>query len=211
MSLEMLEKLQMDVESRTIYLMDDIDKSMKYRLAVCMSFLDKYNGDINVYINSGGGCLVSSLAMFDIIKSCKNTVNGYVVGEACSGASLILQACDNRYISKHSSVMIHYGTHGMPHDIPKNNENLLGYYHSLQSDMIKIYKSKMKLGNKKITAKHLAELLSYDTWFRAKSAVEYGLVDGISMPKFEPYEYDVGTPEVEDAELEAIMAKLGIQ
>lgn len=209
MSLEILEKLQLDFETRTIYIVDEIDKNMKFRIAVCLSFLERYDADINIYINSGGGCLVSSLAIYDLIKGCKNTVNGYVVGEACSGASLILQACDNRYLTKHSSVMIHYGTHGLPSDIPKNNENLLEYYYSLQSDMVNIYKSKMRFNDRKITNKKLADLLSYDTWFRANKAKKLSLVDGIKNPPFVTYEYEEDVPELSEEDLNLVINMLG--
>lgn len=207
MSLELLEKLQLDLDTRTIYIMEEIDKNMKYRIAVCMSLLDRYDGDVNLYINSGGGCLVSTLGIYDILKSSKNTINGYVTGEACSGASLILQACDNRYISKHSSIMIHYGSHGLPMDTPKNNEILLDFYGTLQKDMIKIYKSKMKYKGKKITNKKLEELLSYDSWIRAKGSIDLGLVDGIKSHPFDVYEYDDGE-QISDAELDVILKQL---
>lgn len=63
--------------------------------------------EINVYINSYGGELSEGLAIYNALKQHKATVNTYVMGFACSSASLIFMSGDNRYISKSSMLMIH--------------------------------------------------------------------------------------------------------
>lgn len=190
MSLELLENLGLDFETRKIYITDEIGKDVLNRVTVALSLLEKYEAPITIEINSPGGCLVSTLAIYDLIKSCKNVIYGYVKGEACSGASIILQACDHRVITPHSSVMIHYGSHGLPRDIPKNNDKLLKYYESLSKDMIRIYKSVMKVGKSVISDKKLDELMTFDSYLRANQAKRLNLVDEIAYLQPEHYEYE---------------------
>ena len=81
--------------------------------------LNRAGKEINLIINSDGGDAYHGFAIYDAIKLCSVHVKGIVIGMACSAASYILQACDERVMTPHSVFMIHYGTSGYNDNHPK--------------------------------------------------------------------------------------------
>ena len=65
--------------------------------------------DINLYINSPGGSVDDTLAIYDTMQFMHCDVATYCVGQAASGAAMILAAGarGKRYALPHSKVMIH--------------------------------------------------------------------------------------------------------
>ena len=68
---------------------------------------------INVIMNNIGGEVYHGMAIYDAISNCKNHVTIRVYGHAMSMGSIILQAADQRIMTRHSRIMIHYGNFGM--------------------------------------------------------------------------------------------------
>lgn len=62
---------------------------------------------INVHINSMGGYVNEGLAIYNVLKNSKATVNTIVEGFACSAASVIFMAGDSRIMNAASVLMIH--------------------------------------------------------------------------------------------------------
>ena len=62
---------------------------------------------INVHINSMGGYVNEGLAIYNVLKNGKATVNTIVDGFACSAASIIFMAGDTRTMNAASVLMIH--------------------------------------------------------------------------------------------------------
>ena len=62
---------------------------------------------INVYINSYGGEVAEGLAIYNSLKRHKAKVKTYCDGFACSIASVIFMAGDERIMSTASLLMIH--------------------------------------------------------------------------------------------------------
>lgn len=62
---------------------------------------------INIYINSYGGEVAEGLAIYNTLKRHKATVRTYCDGFACSIASVIFMAGDERIMSNASLLMIH--------------------------------------------------------------------------------------------------------
>ena len=65
--------------------------------------------DINLYINSPGGSVDDTLAIYDTMQFLSCSVATYCVGQAASGAAMILAsgAKGKRFALPHSKVMIH--------------------------------------------------------------------------------------------------------
>ena len=79
--------------------------------------------EINIYINSPGGSVTSTLAIIDTMNHIKNDVATTCVGIAASGAAMVLSAGKKgkRYILPNAEVMIHQplgGVEGQATDIP---------------------------------------------------------------------------------------------
>ena len=132
---------------------------------------------INIFINSGGGCVISGMALYDAIYACKNRVRGYVYGQASSIASVILQACDERVISTHSSIMIHDGTVGHPETTAKSVDNWQEWGKKLDNRIVDIYLEKIREKQPKYRKQDLKRLLVHDTIYIGQEAIDFGLAD----------------------------------
>jgi len=62
---------------------------------------------INVRINSGGGDVFESIAIHNLLKNHKATINIHIDGYAASGASVIAMAGDKIIMPKNTMMMIH--------------------------------------------------------------------------------------------------------
>ena len=78
--------------------------------------------DIHFYINSPGGSVVATLAIYDTMQILSCPVATYCVGQAASGAAVLLAGGSEgkRYALPHSRVMLHQpygGVNGQISDI----------------------------------------------------------------------------------------------
>lgn len=140
---------------------------------------------VTLHINSGGGDVFSSLAIYDFLKEVEIPVVGIVEGQAASGASIILQGCKQKLMTPHSMILIHElssGTFGkltqMKQDF-KNWESMM--------DLIKdIYRKETK-----IPENELDKILEPDYYWKAEKCKEYGLVDYIIGEIIQPTKKEV--------------------
>ena len=124
--------------------------------------------EINVYINSYGGELAEGLAIYNALKQHEATVNTYIMGFACSSASLIFMSGDNRYISKASMLMIHNAISsccGNSADMRAMAETL----DKLNKAICNVY-----LDSVNISAEDIQNLLDEESFLGYEEAIEYG-------------------------------------
>ena len=128
---------------------------------------------IKLFINSGGGSIVSGIASMDTILRCKVPVETYVDGFSASAATFLTVVGEKRFMSRNSYMMIHqlssnfWGTYSNFED---EKENL-----DLMMKTIKdIYKKYTKLPMKK-----LDEILKHDLMWNAQTCLKYGIIDEI--------------------------------
>ncbi len=131
--------------------------------------------DISLYVNSPGGSVDDTLAIYDTMQFLDCDVSTFCVGQAASGAAMILAAGTKgkRYALPHSKIMIHQpwgGVTGQASDIQIQAEEIL--------------KAKRLLNE--LLAKHTGrsvELIEKETerdrYLSPAEAVEYGIVDEI--------------------------------
>jgi len=131
--------------------------------------------EISLYINSPGGSVDDTLAIYDTMQFLKCDVATFCVGQAASGAAMILAAGTptKRYALPHSKVMIHQpwgGVTGQAADIQIQAEEIL--------------KSKRLLNE--LLAKHtgrnvrkIEQETERDRYLTPLEAKEYGIVDEI--------------------------------
>lgn len=86
--------------------------------------------DINVYINSPGGVVTSTLAIYDTMQYVGCDISTVCIGQAASGAAVLLAAGTKgkRYATPHSRVLIHQpagGTQGQASDIELHAKEIL--------------------------------------------------------------------------------------
>jgi ATP-dependent Clp protease protease subunit len=135
----------------------------------------KRDQPINLYINSPGGLVDQTLAIYDTMQFLGCEVATYCIGQASSGAAIILAAGTKgqRYALPNSKIMLHQpygGITGQAEDIRIQAEEVL--------------KDKKLLND--ILAKHsgkppevIAQEIERDRYMTAREALEYGLVDEI--------------------------------
>ena len=140
--------------------------------------LDKINADvIEVYINSYGGECAEGIAIYNALKRHKAKIKTYVDGFACSIASVIAMAGDERYMYPTSLLMIHNAwtmTAGNANDLRKEADTL----ETITESSIKAYESVANISRDEIKA-----LMDAETWLTANEALEKGFITDILAEK----------------------------
>lgn len=165
------------LENRVIFLVGDINHASAARIMMQMLYLEdqKKGQQINFYINSPGGVVDDTLALYDTMRFISSDVATYCIGRAFSGAAVLLAAGEpgKRHILPNAKVMIHQpygGITGQTTDVVIQAEEIV--------------RSKETLN--RILALHSGQ--DYDTiaadserdkYFSAADAKKYGLIDEV--------------------------------
>ena len=165
------------LENRIIFLQGEIHDGNANDLVMKMLYLQSENRrkDINFYINSPGGSVSSTLAIYDTMQILSCPVTTYCVGLAASGGAVLLAggSAGKRYILPHAKVMIHqpYGQVG-------------GQVSDIEIQADEILKTREVLN--KVLSEHtgkdikkIAKDTDRDYYMTAEDAKEYGIVDEI--------------------------------
>lgn len=166
-------------DRRTVCIIGDIDKDMFETVFKNLHILDAVNKPINVIINSSGGDVTQGKAIYDAIKGCQSHVTALVYGEACSAASFILQAADDRFATPSSKIMVHVGSEGLEDDHPRNIDS---QYRELRLDeawLENVYLKNIRKKKKRFTRHQMKSMLQYDRYFSPKEAMELNLITDI--------------------------------
>ncbi len=131
--------------------------------------------DVNLYINSPGGLVDQTLAVYDTMQFLGSDIATYCIGQAASGAAIILMAGTKgkRYILPNAKVMLHQpygGITGQAEDIRIQAEEVL-------RDKVRLNSIISKCTGKPIDK--VAEETERDRFLTANEAVSYGIVDEI--------------------------------
>jgi ATP-dependent Clp protease protease subunit len=135
--------------------------------------------EIHMYINSPGGSVYSTLAIYDTMQFLECPIATYCMGLAASGAAILLAsgAKGKRYALPNSKVMIHqpWGQIG-------------GQITDMEIQAGEFTKDRQRLNE--ILAKHtgqtverIAQETERDRFFTAPEAKEFGMVDEVVMKK----------------------------
>jgi len=164
--------------TRTIYMGSVVDESMAEYFIKAMSILSATDGQINVHMNNQGGDEYHGLAIYDSITTCPHRVVITVYGHAMSMGSWILQAADERVMTPHSTLMIHYGEWGKSdHFKYMEVEYLEGV--RINGLMEVAYLERIREAQPSFTQRKLKKMLMDETYLPADEAVELGLADRI--------------------------------
>ncbi len=123
---------------------------------------------INLSINSGGGSVFDGIAIYNMLKSHKATVNVYVEGLAASIASVIAMAGDTITMRSGSMMMVH-----MPWTLSQGNaEEMRKTADTLEKtgdSIVDIYSERTG-----ISPDNIRNIMNEETWLSAEEAVEQG-------------------------------------
>ena len=129
---------------------------------------------INVHINSYGGEVAEGLAIYNSLKNHKAKVRTYCDGFACSIASVIFMAGDERIMSNASLLMIHNAwsyVMGNAKELRKQADDL---------DIITQASINAYMNHVNISEKELKELLDAETWLDCNEALKKGFATKIT-------------------------------
>ncbi len=165
------------LEHRVIFLVGEINHASATGVIMRMLYLAnlKKDQDINLYINSPGGAVDDTLAIYDTMRFLPCQVATYCIGKAMSGGAIVLASGTKgkRYILPHAKVMIHQpfgGVYGQAADIEIQAEQIL----KDKNTLIKIMSA--CTGQ---TPEKVQEDSERDRFFDAQSAVKYGICDEV--------------------------------
>lgn len=128
---------------------------------------------INVNINSYGGEVAEGLAIYNALKKHKAKVRTRCDGFACSIASVIFMAGDERIMNEASLLMIHNAfsfAEGDANALRKMADDL---------DLITNQSKKIYLANSNIDEAALTELMDKETFIEPKDALEMGFATSV--------------------------------
>ena len=165
------------LENRIVFLIGEISYQRAAEVIMKLLYLDnlKRSSEISLYINSPGGSVDDTMAIYDTICFVASPIATYCIGTAQSGAAIILAAGTKgrRHALPHAKVMLHQpwgGVSGQAADIKIQAEEIL----------------KAKTVINEILAKHtgqpiekIAAETERDRYMTAEEAKEYGLIDEV--------------------------------
>ena len=165
------------LENRIVFLQGEIYDGNANELVMKLLYLQSENRrkDIHFYINTPGGSVTATLAIYDTMQILTCPVATYCVGLAASGGAVLLAggSKDKRFALPHSKIMIHqpYGGVG-------------GQVSDIEIQANEIIKTREMLNE--ILSQHtgqeidkIAKDSDRDFYMNAEEAKSYGLVDDI--------------------------------
>jgi ATP-dependent Clp protease protease subunit len=165
------------LENRIVFLQGEIHYANANDVVMKLLYLQSENRrkDIHFYLNSPGGSVTATLAIYDTMQMLSCSVATYCVGEACSGAAVLLVGGSNgkRYCLPNSRVMMHQpmgGVGGQVSDIEIQAAEMFRYRDVL-NDIISKHSGQ--------SVEKISSDTDRDFFLSAEEAKEYGLVDDI--------------------------------
>ena len=165
------------LKDRIIFLADEVNDVTASLVVAQILFLESEDPtkDINLYINSPGGSVVSGMAIYDTMQYVKCDVSTICMGMAASMGAFLLAGGTKgkRFALPNAEIMIHQpsgGAQGQATEIKIAAENIL--------------KTKKKM-NEMLAANtgQPIEVIERDTerdkYMTAQEALEYGLIDQV--------------------------------
>lgn len=178
------------LENRIVFLQGEIHTGNANELVMKLLYLQSENRrkDIHFYLNSPGGDVAATLAVYDTMQILSCPVATYCVGQAASGAAVLLAGGTKgkRHILPNARVMLHQpygGVQGQISDIEIQANEIIRYREVLNQ----------------ILATHtgqpieqIAKDTDRDFFMGAEEAKKYGVVDDIvtKVPGGEPDDKD---------------------
>jgi ATP-dependent Clp protease, protease subunit len=169
------------LENRIVFLEGPIHSDNGNTLIMKLLYLQSENRrkDIHFYINSPGGDVVSTLAIYDVMQILTCPVATYCIGQAASGAAVLLAGGTKgkRFALPHSRVMLHQpygGVSGQVSDIEIQADEILRN-RGLLDDILSKHTGQ--------TIECIRKDTNRDFFMHAQAAKQYGVVDEITIKR----------------------------
>lgn len=165
------------LENRIVFMIGEINYRLATEVIMKMLYLDnlKRGVEISLYINSPGGSVDDTMAIYDTMRFIGSPVATYCIGRAQSGGAIILAAGTKgrRHALPHAKVMLHQpwgGVTGQAEDIRIQAEEILRAKRTINEILSK---------HTGLTPDKIAEETERDKYMTAEEALKYGLIDDV--------------------------------
>jgi ATP-dependent Clp protease protease subunit len=165
------------LENRIVFMVGEINYPMATEVIMKLLHLDnnKPGREISLYINSPGGSVDDTMAIYDTMCFIGSPIATFCIGRAQSGAAVILAAGTKgkRHALPHAKVMLHQpwgGITGQASDIKIQAEEIVKAKKMLNEIIAK---------HTGMSAEKIAEETERDKYMTAAEALEYGLIDEV--------------------------------
>jgi ATP-dependent Clp protease protease subunit len=165
------------LENRIVFLQGEIHSGNANEMVMKLLYLQSENRrkDIHFYINSPGGDVSATLAIYDTMQILACPVATYCVGQAASGGAVLLAggAAGKRFVLPHARIMMHQpygGVNGQVSDIEIQANEILR-----NRDML----NEILAHHTGQTVEKIAADTDRDFFMSAEEAKEYGVVDDV--------------------------------
>ncbi len=171
---------QLLLENRIIFLGEPIVPMVAKKVIQELLYLqsNKRDEEVSLYINSPGGYVDQTLAIYDTMQSMGSPIATYCIGQAASGGAILLMAGTKgrRFILPNAKVMLHQpsgGVGGQAEDIRIQAEEIIRDKRRL-NEIIAHHSGR--------SVEKIKEEIERDRFLCAEEAVEYGVVDEVLKP-----------------------------
>ena len=165
------------LENRIIFLAGAITERTASTVIMRLLYLQsiRKEQDINLYINSPGGLVDQTLAVYDTMSFLGCDISTYCIGQAASGAAILLAAGSKgkRYDLPNAKIMLHQPYGG-----------IMGQAEDIRIQAEEVIRDKKNLAA--ILAKHtgqdpdkIIEETERDRHMNVEEAKEYGIIDEV--------------------------------
>ena len=165
------------LDNRIVFLVGEIDYARASEVIMKLLYLDnlKRNSEISLYVNSPGGSVDDTMAIYDTMRFIGSPVATYCIGRAESGGAVILAAGKKggRFALPHAKIMLHQpwgGVTGQAADIKIQAEEIV----------------KARAMINEVLARHTGQPIEKiaieterDRYMSAEEAKAYGLIDDV--------------------------------
>ena len=165
------------LENRIVFLQGEIYTGNANEVVMKLLYLQSENRrkDIHFYLNSPGGDVVATLAIYDTMQILSCPISTYCVGQAASGAAVLLcgGTKGKRFALPHARVMLHQpygGVSGQVSDIEIQAQEILRNREMLNAILA---------NHSGQSIETIAKDTDRDFFLSAEEAKNYGLVDEI--------------------------------
>jgi ATP-dependent protease ClpP protease subunit len=168
-----------EMKEPEILLRGKVDGEMEDYIFWAFAYLRSIGSpDVLIIIDSGGGDSDCGHEIYDVIRLYKGKTTGLSIADVHSAASMVMQACNHRQMTRHARMVIHNPSRSSVSldtlESPKKHDALVSALRSYQKALIRCYMDRTKK-TEQIIKKQLAQ----DQPMTAEQALSFGLIDEI--------------------------------
>jgi len=191
-NIETIHSYDISLATRELYLIDHFDHNeepgIDFKMAAVFiknfRYLESKGSDpIFIHMHNCGGEVMDGMAIYDTINNSKCYVSILAYKHACSMASVIFQAADNRVLMPSAGLMLHYGQADNSGNYLEARSNQIEHDKFIKF-MVDLYASKIS-ANKDWSHKRSVNFVKKnlnnksDWWIDSAEAIELNFADGI--------------------------------